>query len=126
MNALLKSSGEVKKKTKKAKKRGGGLCIQLRTLWGCGCREYTKFYVPAVEYIYDRQEEQSQSQEHHCHLRLGNTDKSAIAQHTGHAIWFDNITVLHRFSSWRERVIKEPMEISLAGKSILNQEEGAV
>lgn len=51
------------------------------------------------------------------------TVKSAVAQH-GSTIQFEDTAVLHGSSSWHERVIKESMEISLAGKSILNQEKG--
>lgn len=37
--------------------------------------------------------------EHRTHIRLGQIDKSAIAQHCwalGHEVWFDKIMVLYR------------------------------
>lgn len=62
----------------------------------------------------------NRAQEHKCHLKLGNTVKSATAQHgwdTGHAILFENTMLLHKFSNWHEGITKELMEISVA-KSI--------
>lgn len=44
-------------------------------------------------------------QEYKYHLRTGNTDKSAVAQHgwdTGHEIWFGKTVLLHRSSrAWQ-------------------------
>lgn len=46
-------------------------------------------------------------QEYKCHLRLGSTEKSAIAQHwwdTRHAILLKNTMLLHKSSDWHERL----------------------
>lgn len=62
--------------------------------------------------------------EHKPHLRLGKLDKSAVAQNgweTGHKI--NETKILYRSSQCHNRVLRESIEISLAGKNILNQEE---
>lgn len=64
--------------------------------------------------------------EHKRHLWLGNTELSAVAQHgwdTGHMIHFEETAILHKLSSWHERVNRESMEIYLT-KGILNKEDG--
>lgn len=65
-------------------------------------------------------------QEHMWHLRLDNLNKSAVTQHgwdAGHEILVGNTKLLCRSSNWQDRIIRESMEISLAKKHTLNQEE---
>lgn len=62
-------------------------------------------------------------QDHKCHLRLGNTDKSAIPQHgwdTGHEVLFGDTVLLHKSSDWHDRVIMESLEFSLMKGATLN------
>lgn len=59
--------------------------------------------------------------EQKCLLRLGNTGKSAVTMHdwnTGHAINFEETTLLYRSSSWRERALHESMEIQFCTHAI--------
>lgn len=63
--------------------------------------------------------------EHQCHLRIGNMDKLALAQHgwdTRHTICLAETAVLYVSSIYRERVIRESMEIHLTD-DILNKED---
>jgi hypothetical protein len=54
--------------------------------------------------------------EHIRHLRLGQPEKSAVAQHaleTGHKIEFNNTCRLARTKGYMDRIIKEAIEIKL-------------
>lgn len=78
--------------------------------------------------IYRRHRENSgiREAEHKCHLCLGNTDKSEIALYglnMGHTIKFEETTLLHRSSNWREGAIYESLEIQLCART-MNKENG--
>jgi hypothetical protein len=54
--------------------------------------------------------------EHMRHLRLGQPDKSAVAQHaleTGHRVEFNTTCRLARTKGYMDRIIKEAIEIKL-------------
>jgi hypothetical protein len=59
---------------------------------------------------------ETRRKEHMRHLRLGQPDKSAVAQHaleTGHRIEYNNTCRLARTKGYMDRIIKEAIEIKL-------------
>lgn len=61
-----------------------------------------------------------------CHLRLGNSEKSALAYHgwtTGHTIQFENTEVLYKSTLWNVRITRESLELTLMQGGI-NKEDG--
>jgi hypothetical protein len=62
------------------------------------------------------------------HLRLGQPDKSAVAQHTletGHRVEFNNTCRLARTKGYMDRIIKEAIEIKLHPDNI-NRDGGYI
>lgn len=86
--AFIPFCGQVTNRTLKQKNDGYSSpsederCVQLKTLWACVCLLSTRYHAPVPKYIYilDRQEDNCHQTARAYHLRLGNTDKSAIAQ----------------------------------------------
>lgn len=65
--------------------------------------------------------------EHKHHVRLGQTDKSAITQHCwlkGHQALFADTKILYRSDKRHKQITRESLEMALTEQS-LNQEEGA-
>ncbi|KAJ8934765.1 hypothetical protein NQ318_009687 [Aromia moschata] len=60
---------------------------------------------------------QCRIKEHQRHTRLGNTDKSAIAEHIhtnkNHKIDYENVRVLDKTTTYYPRIIRESLEISV-------------
>jgi hypothetical protein len=59
---------------------------------------------------------ETRCKEHMRHLRLGQPDKSALAQHaleTGHRVEFNKTCRLARTKGYMDRIIKEVIEIKL-------------
>jgi hypothetical protein len=66
--------------------------------------------------------------EHMRHLRLGQPDKSAVAQHaleTGHRVEFNKTCRLARTKGYMDRIIKEAIEIKLHPDNI-NRDGGYI
>lgn len=64
--------------------------------------------------------------EHKCHVRSGQTEKSAIVQHCwvqGHQVQFAKMSVLFRSDSRQAQFTRESLEIAIT-RQALNQEEG--
>jgi hypothetical protein len=54
--------------------------------------------------------------EHKRHVRLGQPDKSAVAEHgieAGHNINFNNIMILEKVTGYMDHLVKEAIEICL-------------
>jgi hypothetical protein len=71
---------------------------------------------------------ETRRKEHMRHLRLGQPDKSAIAQHaleTGHRVEFNNTCRLARTKGYMDRIIKDAIEIKLHPDNI-NRDGGHI
>ncbi|KAJ8951756.1 hypothetical protein NQ318_012607 [Aromia moschata] len=70
---------------------------------------------------------QCRSKEHQRHTRLGNTDKSAIAEHVhtneNHKIDYETIRVLDKTTRYYPRIIRESLEI-IKNNNNFNREDG--
>ncbi|KAJ8958231.1 hypothetical protein NQ318_017373 [Aromia moschata] len=70
---------------------------------------------------------QCRIKEHQRHSRLGNTDKSAIAEHVhtneNHKIDYENIRVLNKTTRYYPRIIRESLEI-IKNNNNFNREDG--
>ncbi|KAJ8938837.1 hypothetical protein NQ318_019012 [Aromia moschata] len=70
---------------------------------------------------------QCRIKEHQGHTRLGNTDKSAIAEHVhtneNHKIDYENIRVLDKTTRYYPRIIRESLEI-MKNNNNFNREDG--
>jgi hypothetical protein len=64
---------------------------------------------------------EARRKEHMRHFRLGQPEKSAVAQHaieTGHMIEFNNTTRLVRTEGYMDRIVKEAIEIQIHPNNI--------
>ncbi|KAJ8942278.1 hypothetical protein NQ318_005595 [Aromia moschata] len=70
---------------------------------------------------------QCRIKEHQRHIRLGNIDKSAIAEHVhtneNHKIDYENIRVLDKTTRYYPRIIRESLEI-MKNNNNFNREDG--
>ncbi|KAJ8947725.1 hypothetical protein NQ318_017986 [Aromia moschata] len=70
---------------------------------------------------------QCRIKEHQRHTRLGNTDKSAIAEHVhtneNHKIDYENVRVLDKTTRYYPRIIRESLEI-MKNNNNFNKEDG--
>jgi hypothetical protein len=59
---------------------------------------------------------EARQKEHTRHLRLGQPEKSAVAQHaieTGHRVEFNNTTRLARTKRYMDHIVKEATEVQI-------------
>jgi hypothetical protein len=83
---------------------------------------YILFYVFMKQYVTI----EARRKEHMRHFRLGQPEKSVVAQHaieTGHIIEFNNTTRLARTKGYMDRIVKEAIEIQIHPNNI-NKEGG--
>ena len=67
-------------------------------------------------------------QKHTRHLRHGQTEKSAVAEHvlnTGHEIKFEKTRILNRTNTYMDQIVKEAIEIRLHPEHF-NKESGFI
>jgi hypothetical protein len=69
---------------------------------------------------------EARCKEHMRHIRLGQPEESAVAEHrfdSGHNIDFSSLSILNKASGFMDRIIKEAIEIRLHPKNF-NRDSG--